>query len=1021
MSGVPSFQVALASDLGGQALDGVGDSHLAPGIHLRVAPSPDLGLPAQPLSIVRLSLGPGSGWPGVRHDVEWIDSQGNPRFAPFTVEPDNPVYGFLPRANGATCCWLRVEQPRGGLVRPPVVGSVAAPPRMGAGTRRVSGALTPAPGSGGRVVAPSPLLAAPGTIAVRAFMSTEMGAAVVATRTQAPLEVAATPIDWIEVQGSARVNGVSWLDVRDVLSEIVRRNHLPETDPSHLEQWRAMALPVEDAVRYTGAPPDAVAQSNARVKEGAPTRLGLHDAPKVAGPGVSPPATPGDEATRLLDFTTRLGDYLQKLVSTLAPGDLVEKVPMQPGSEFDFTTSVLSAVLQTLADPGAARWMAHAVVDPTPPTTTAGNLVAYGVAGGWMLSETEGQRPRRIATVLCAVVGHPGTRPAPPGIDEPVGGPFLPVPPPEALRVVQLRLRGLVPGAGVAAARQVGTAVTGLNKRAPSGRAIPFWPHVPEDATTFGESKITDRGAPAEAFVYRISQQDWFGRWSEWALRDVAAAERPGPPKPILYAAYTPPAVTDPIQVGAIRGSLSIMVPVPPVAALSPGSRLLDHLELSVDGAMQNVALPSPSAPAPKLTADLTGPAIERAGTRTVTLIARWVDQAGVRSAPSDPRTLALNDPRPAPAVTFPPGLRYTSRPDATGKARFRLQWVSGPAQAFFRVFYSDETRLLRGLAQLAEGGGTAGSRATAALQSLGVTGDPAERAARFEAVEDLFSRDLFEQITPKPLEAGAPGSAVGLDHAVSGALRVLSFYRVVSVTAAQVESLFNDASIVSVRVPNTLPSPRPTLMVQPRFDTGTNRFVAELTVSVPLGNVAPTEFRIRRGLQTTPDLNGMFVVATGNLQATPEGRRRAVYSDAGAQPLGRRLEPWLRYLWRAEVRGPAEVGGGPSADWSPPSQPVAHVFVPPTPPPPATIVSLTQTVGGNVAALTRPRPAARRPCPRVRSSRCIASCPASGPSCCRRSAGAPHPPTVAAMPRVSSTRSMPSNLRRRQAPRTSY
>jgi hypothetical protein len=518
----------------------------------------------------------------------------------------------------------------------------------------------------------------------------------------------------------------------------------------------------------------------------------------------------------------------------------------------------------------------------------------------------------------------------------------MPATPPEARRVIDLRLAGLVLGAGVAVVRQLGSVVTALNKRAPSGRAIPFWPNVPDEAQDFGEAKIRDRGAPADALVYRVAQQDWFGRWSEWAQREAAAAERPKPPVPVLQAGYTPPEVSDPIQVGPLSGTISIVVPIPPLAALSPGSRLLDHLELSVDGAIHTFPVTSPSAPEPSLTGDVVGPPIERAGEQTVTLTARWVDQAGVRSDPSAPRTLTLHDPRPAPAVTFPPGLRYTSRPDATGKARFRLEWVSGPGQAFFRVFYTDETRLLRGLDTLAGSGGTAGTRAAAALDDLADTGDPAERAAVFEDVRDLFDRDFFEQLTARPLQAAAVGSVVGLQHGVPGALQILSFYRVLSVTASQVESKFTEASLIPVRVPNTLAAPRPTLTLQPRLDSATGQFLAELTVTVPLGNVSPTEFRIRRGFESTPETNGMRVVATGTLQATPEGRRQAVQTDFGAPPLGGRLEPWVRYLWRAEVRGPPEVGGGPPADWSPPSAPVAHMFIPPAPPAAPEIVSLT-------------------------------------------------------------------------------
>lgn len=944
MSFATRAHFALPSELSGQAIDGKGDTHLAAGIHVRFAPAPELGLPIEPLQVVRLTLGPGKQWPGLRTDIVWIDAGGNYITPPFKVVPGSIVRGYLPKLGGATCCWLRLSATVTGVVGPSFNPFVLSRSLSGTAPRSRTGILGSAAAAAiaTRRDIRGPITNIQSTLTLRAFMNTEMGPAEVARRTEAEFEVAATPIDWIELSGTATVHGVQWLDARAVFDEFVDRGQLPAQNPQSLSVWRSLSMPVANAVRYTGAPPNSEAQAAARVKEGAPTHFGLHDDPSVSKPAASPPATTIDEETRLADITPELRTYLKHLVNTLTPHNLTEEVPIPPAGSFEI--SLLDAVLHALSDPSVARWTGHAVVDPAPPSATKGDLIAYAVLGSWLLPGEE--RAKRLGTVMCAVLRYPGDRPSPPTIDQPVSGSFMPDTPPAAHRLVKLHFRDLVIGGGLAVARRIGSFVQGLNKRAPSGRAIPFLPGIDDESFVFGEASITDGNAPPEALVYRAAQQDWFGRWSEWAERKAAAAVRPLPPAPVLNAVYHVPDVPTPIPNGLLSGTISFEVPVPPIASLPTGGFLLDHLELQVDSAVRNFPN-NPTNPPSAIASDILGPGIERCGQRTVVLIAYWIDQAGQRSAPSNPKTLVMNDPRPAPAVTFPPGLRYTARPDAMGQARFQLQWISGPGQSFFRVFYSNETRLLRGLANLAEGGGPQATAAAGVLAQLAAETDFAVRAEIFDDHGALFDRHLFEQITTQPIPATSSGAVVTVNHAVSGALQVLSFYRVVSVTQAQVESKFESASIVPVRVPNSLTPSRPILSIRPTTDPVTGAFVAELTVSVPLGNIPASEYRIRRSVQGALDVNAMPVIAGGPIESTADGRGRAVYLDQGpATAGGALLQPWLRYVWRAEVRGLSEPGAGPGADWSQPSAPVAHMFVPPEPPPPPELLGLSAVPG---------------------------------------------------------------------------
>src|SRR5262245_28678248 len=96
MSGIPAPLWALTAE----AIDGVGDTHLPLGIHIRALPSARLGIPATPLVVTRAVLAPAQ-IPGLaRTDGgTWTDSLGTTVTLPFTVTPNTPVYGYFPVPN----------------------------------------------------------------------------------------------------------------------------------------------------------------------------------------------------------------------------------------------------------------------------------------------------------------------------------------------------------------------------------------------------------------------------------------------------------------------------------------------------------------------------------------------------------------------------------------------------------------------------------------------------------------------------------------------------------------------------------------------------------------------------------------------------------------------------------------------------------------------------------------------------------------------------------------------------------
>jgi hypothetical protein len=969
---VPSWAFA------GQALDGAGDAVLAAGVHLRVLNNPLLGLPVAPFAVSRINLGPAGRKTQPRTDAVWVDRQGQPRTPPFDITSDNPVTAWLPVPATGICCWAEVDaRPHQPVVRRPLDPRVVSRAPVGPGVPlRLPEPLRPPL---------RPLLPTRAGLAVDAVVTSPLGDAVVATATAAPFQVAASHIERLVVRGSGTVTGLRWIDARTLRGEF----------------FRDLAMPVPPLARYAGLP-DGPDLAEERVRRGAPRRVGLHEVPHVAGAGSAPPVTPDEEWDRVEALAGEHRDCVVRLLDDLsAPQwEITDSFAVVDDRGDTIGTSeqpCLGRVLQSTADPGMARWLGYLDVDEEPPAEP-GDVVAYLVQGVWQPDlraieqqellltlpsgavaapdELPGRLPDRPWTrgllerldgpafeatvVLCATISQPHAPPPAPAVGPADDGRadrtpplsrWLPDTPPAARRDVTLPVAGLGPAAGTAFARREGAALVPLNPEDRVGRRRLVVPGVPEDAVQPGAGELFDPDCPPVPVAFRVAQSDWFGRWSAWVEAGLAAGARPRPPRPTLQVTYRQPGMPEPVPDIPLAGTLDVRVQVPGLDALPPGGHLLERLELSIahggGAATSHHPVPDPAAPPAELAISLAGPAVPRCGQVEATVHARWVDSSGTASPDSEPTTVTAHDPRPPEPITLPPALRYTSRPDATGRARTTLEWTPLAGQRRFRVFVADETTLGAQLREAASDGGVGAAAAQALLDDLAVAAGAPERAQVYATHRGMLDRDWFQQLTGDPLEAPASGPA-RFEHAVSGDLRILMLYRVVAVSGANVEAAFASAPLVPAAVPNTGAPSQPAIAALPVLAEDPPSWTVRLEVRVPPGVVPAVAYRLRRGAITSETLR-MPVVGEGPVSAAAgEGPQRFVIVDAGGSQVdpAAPLRPWTSYTWRVEVRGADEPGGGPPGEWSTASAPATALIVPPDPPAPVENVTIGLTGG---------------------------------------------------------------------------
>lgn len=930
--------------MGAVGIDGSGDSHLAKGVHLRVFTAPPIGLPIRPFIVYRLDdqLEPQIVGPSVRTSFAWVDSHGRVLTLPFVVTKDNPVTGTIlhppgVRAIAVSVTTGNVEQPRGAI------------------THRLAAR------------------AASSTLAMDAFVDTPQGRRLVGRREAPAYAVAAPDIDGVVLSGEGTVRAAAWI-----------QNDVSVVDK--LKPLMLLDLPVPSAARYEGLP-DAADRAEKRVRIGAPQRFGLHDDPTVSGPAAAGLANDDDEWKRVKPLADELFPHLDQVLNDTSalPAALTRPETITsgvtPGASAEAQVFSLRAVLAGTADWGAAKWLGFSAVDDDP-AALATPLTIYFVRGfvaidlaaldlvqrlsvlfsGGMLAADlapSSSVPFKVPAVskdglpvfdytvpVIVFPGAPPARPSPPGIGAQIApaamiGPNGTTPPatsdgqgawlaelvpPAAAREVALPLSGLTAAPSLAAARRLGTALTSLNDRHPtSERALALVPAVPANALDTGTGQLADRTAPPDPVRYRIAQADWFGRWSEWAEQPIGAKLRPLPPAPVFTVHYVLASAT-PVDDAPRFGTLRVRVRVPRPEDLAPGSRLL--VSARVDGTIGGVAVTASASLTSPTQAELDlvvpGPAgmIARAGQVTAHLTARWSDGVGFGPS-SDPIERVLVDPRPPAALVLDPTLRYSARPDAVGRARVVLEWTAA-AGVHYRVYTTDETRLRGALGDAAAGGDTV---AAGLLADLATAPSAAHRAAAYTAVgrEGLYTRGLFNNLTAEPL--APPAGPTRFSYDLSGSLTVLAFFKIVAVSADNVESPFTAATLVPYGVPSGGPPPRPLL----DFARWTDAGHAVLRVTTVRGPQPAERWRLRRSFAESADALRMPLVASGTVPAAPsDGPAVFEIEDAGSDAIaGGALRPWTRTSWRVEVQAPSPVGSTLPGEWSPASGAVGGMRVP--------------------------------------------------------------------------------------------
>lgn len=944
------MQLAPKWALSAQAIDAAGNPYLAKGVHLRIVPSQEFGLPIAPFIVYRADLTQLL-QRLTRTDILWIDQRGQVLLPPFTIPRGESVTGWLPPIDRGVCCWIQVQVEKvgqGGVQMDGLVHNARLP-------------LKPS---------------------------------VIGTTTRIQPTLSASRIDRVVLSGEAQVFGARWIDARSLPDQI---------QPSF---WKLLPLPVGSGPRYISVF-SAQDQAKDRVERGAPLLMGRHEEQTRFFASTGGAVGPGDELNRVTLFQPDIDQWLSQLVYDLSLPlhDLttpyrVQADGAQPMAQENLNVNTLGLLMQSSIDPGIARYLGFMESDQEVVGLPDGTLIAYLIRGLFrfdkkrhsqylralgkeqVISPEEGLKIFQefdlklselkeldaltdFTTVAIATLGNPPDIPAPPLMrPADTSGPFLPDLPPSARREVVLRGDNLTPL--VALNRLDSSGPVSLNRLTPDkNRALPLIPTVPNPGITSAQGEFADRTAPPDALRYQIAQADWFGRWSAWVELDAAAKPRPLPPVPAPTVTYTPLTVTTTTPLDTpLAGTLRVEIPVPPLENLPTGGFPLRQARIVVrEGTTELLTFVQPGDPHAlsdrKLVIRLTDhPALRltRTATRRVSLTATWEDTAGQVSATSPPVEIMLTDPRPPAAVTIPDTLLYSARPDISGIARVRLRWTIVPTQRRFRVYSADEGGAITFLRGQAPTNPVASAALTAINAALTPVRDPVALAMAFKTHAATLPRSVFDQLTREPI--AFTGSEASFTHDLSGSLQVLSLYRVVAVSEGNVEAPFETSALVPVAVPNTAPPAQPFLTLRaiatpegrPRGDQ------LDLIVEAARRPTRPVEYRLRRSTVGGTDALSMPIVATGVLPA-PDGETvRIEISQGIAAPNA--LRPWIAYFWRVEVRGAAEPGAVTmTGQWSSPSAPVTATLIPPTAPAPVENLTVTRTATADTLSWTHPDP----------------------------------------------------------------
>ena len=571
-----------------EAIDGIGDTHLPLGVHVRALPSAKLGIPATPLVVYRSVLAPDHVKRlALREGVIWVDSYGTHLTPPFEVMPDNPVYGYFPLPNVIWAELKAVPATIPDLVLPlrPILDlgrlSSRLIPRlslMPAARRTISKidvttpnleATTALSVSGVSAAIALPVKQAP--LVFEAITQSTQGPAAFQTRHQAPYTLAAWTIPLVRVSGRGTVNGIRWL---------------PEERVKEFEKfsvWEVWSLPLDrPAPRYTPTP-NAPSEAKDRVHRAGALRQPMYVAYSAASPGVAPAATGGDAYARVSQVMSDIDRWMDRLVNDLNQPTwaLLDKHPIKGQADSNLSVPIEPFLLAGAVDPDVGHYLGFGDVDSSADMSD-GSLVTYRVRGLWRwdserwhklqipnfspavrekLDEAVKNFPELeqfgivpkdqgpfldLHTQAVALIGAP---PDVPGTVQFTAtedrGWLASPPPPDVRRALRLLANGFVPHAVAALAATdmnglrtlhpfVHVGRLSIGKPLPAGTPLPLVVSRPVEAITPGEGRFEDRDAPDSSVDYQLAQGDWFGRWSSWAHKVAPKKARTAPMKPTI-------------------------------------------------------------------------------------------------------------------------------------------------------------------------------------------------------------------------------------------------------------------------------------------------------------------------------------------------------------------------------------------------------------------------------------------------------------------------------------------------------
>ncbi|SDY88762.1 WD40 repeat domain-containing protein [Nitrosomonas sp. Nm58] len=456
--------------------------------------------------------------------------------------------------------------------------------------------------------------------------------------------------------------------------------------------------------------------------------------------------------------------------------------------------------------------------------------------------------------------------------------------------------------------------------------------HEPSQTSGTFESAglLFDQDIPFEdgSVSYLVRASDFFGRFGDPIDFAIEPPPRPKPPPPILRF-HIERSVIDLASFGDLSPGvlkLTVAVPqpmpaepftkdeekrlgsaivVPRINDLAAGSLPLVSLKLRLGDQDKTVDLSIPGFFDREFSLPSLKPQEKKAWILTGTFINTAGDESESASLPVE-----VTDVRPPQVYPTGIGLFWTSPPGPSPEVELRLSWSAKP-DSQHRVYLTDQQGLGLTAADIAE-----------PLQAAAPSrGRIAAAGCRKVLDHGRVDRKAFRLLTEPPIKAGPDRQAV-LATRLPRSLSTVQFLRIVPLGPDGAEPLFDNCGIVPIAVPDSRRPPAPRLdgEIDSAKGTAQLRVIADGFDRVALerdepglfsGDAhgsEPPRFQIRRAVGAIADPIYARSIGRGSLTLQSAEASALIFSATLTDDnAGRGLEPFVRYIYWAEIQLPPE------------------------------------------------------------------------------------------------------------------